>query len=74
MSTSNDQYYDYFNNKNGKIWILEKSDSSNISDNLVFEIAGIWKCGNLVTNASQFIVICVSIIFSAKTILYGAFY
>ena len=52
MSTSNDQYYHYFNNKNGKNWILEKSDASNISDKQVFAIAGIQKCGHLVTNAS----------------------
>ena len=41
MSTSNDQYYHYFNNKNGKKWILEKSDASNISDKQVFAIVGI---------------------------------
>ena len=52
MSTSNHRYYDNFTNKNGKNWILEKSDASNISDNRSFEIAGIWKCWHLVTNAS----------------------
>ena len=41
MSTSNDQYYHYFNNKNGKNGILEKSGASNISDERVFAIAGI---------------------------------
>ena len=41
MSTSNDRHHDDFDNKNGKNWILEKSDASNISDKRVFEIAGI---------------------------------
>ena len=36
MSTSNDQNYDDFNNKNAKNWILEKSDASTI-----------WNCGHL---------------------------
>ena len=41
MSTSNNQYYNYFNNKNDKNWILEKSDASDISEKRVFEIVGI---------------------------------
>ena len=41
MSTSNDQYSKFLNNKNGKNWILEKSDASNISDKRAFQIAGI---------------------------------
>ena len=41
MCTSNNRYYDDFDNKNCKNWILEKSDASNISDKQVFEIAGI---------------------------------